>query len=391
MKQKFIQEQRPWKFNADASYLIAGGSGGLGRAIAKWMVDRGAKNLILPSRSGAASKAAKELIEELTARGVNIVAPKCDVASETELADVLDNCARTMPPIKGCINAAMVLQGAVFQNSMTFAQWDLTMRSKKQTSWNLHQFLPKDLDFFIMLSSLAGVVGQIASANYSAGCSFQDALARQRLAQGQAGLSIDLGWMRNIGIVAETGAYQKQRESFDDMKQIDDAELFATLSVYCDPTAPLPALVSQAGGQVLFGLKTPIDSIAQGRNLPQLMDRPFFAPFSFTTDSTVATSTSANQEAAVGARFRQASNPGDRAEVVLGALTARLARAMAIPSDDVEQNKSLSHYGVDSLMSVDLRNWIGREFGSMLTAFDIMGGASIAKIVDMIVERSTIG
>ncbi|KAL5090988.1 hypothetical protein Trisim1_003950 [Trichoderma cf. simile WF8] len=388
---KFIQEQRPWKFNADASYLIAGGSGGLGRAIAKWMADRGAKNLILPSRSGAASKAAKELIEELTARGINIVAPKCDVASETELADVLDNCARTMPPIKGCINAAMVLQGAVFQNSMTFAQWDLTMRSKRQTSWNLHQFLPKDLDFFIMLSSLAGVVGQIASANYSAGCSFQDALARQRLAQGQAGLSIDLGWMRNIGIVAETGAYQKQRESFDDMKQIDDDELFATLSIYCDPTAALPALVSQAGGQVLFGLKTPIDSIAQGRNLPQLMDRPFFAPFSFTTDSAVATSTSANQEAAVGARFRQASNPGDRAEVVLGALTARLARAMAIPSDDVEQNKSLSHYGVDSLMSVDLRNWIGREFGSMLTAFDIMGGASIAKIVDMIVERSTIG
>ncbi|UKZ46287.1 Type I Iterative PKS [Trichoderma virens] len=387
---KFIQEQRPWRFDSNASYLIAGGSGGLGRAIVKWMVDRGAKNLILPSRSGATSKAAKEAVEELTARGINIVAPKCDVASETELADVLDSCTRTMPPIRGCINAAMVLQGAVFQNSMTFAQWDLTMRSKKQTSWNLHRFLPKDLDFFIMLSSLAGVVGQIASANYSAGCSFQDALVRQRLAQGQAALSLDIGWMRNIGIVAETGVYQKQRGSFDDMKQIDGADLLATLSLYCDPASPQSAIVSQASGQVLFGLKTPIDNLSRGRNLPQLMDRPFFAPFSFIASSNAATSANANQEAAVGVRFRQASDAGDRTKIVLGALAARLARAMSISSADVELNKSLSHYGVDSLMSVDLRNWIGRELGAFLTAFDIMGGASIAKIADMIVQRSTI-
>ncbi|RFU73012.1 polyketide synthase [Trichoderma arundinaceum] len=389
---KFIQEQRTWKFDAEASYVIAGGSGGLGRAIAKWMVERGAKNLILPSRSGAASKAAKEMLEELTARGVNIVAPKCDVASEKELAEVLDECARTMPPVKGCINAAMVLQGAVFQNSMTFAQWDLTMRSKKHTSQNLHNFLPKDLDFFVMLSSLAGVVGQLASANYSAGCSFQDALARQRIAQGQAALSLDIGWMRNIGIVAETEAYQKQRESFDDMKQIDDAELFATLAMYCDP-ASRPETLSQARGQVLFGLKTPVDVLAQGRNPPQLMDRPFFAPFAFTADSAAANASGANsnQEAAAGVRFRQASDSADRTQIVLRAFAAKLARAMAISSDDVELNKSLSHYGVDSLMSVDLRNWIGREFGALLTAFDIMGGASITKIADLVVERSTIG
>jgi NADPH:quinone reductase-like Zn-dependent oxidoreductase/SAM-dependent methyltransferase/acyl carrier protein len=392
LKQKFIQEQRTWKFDANASYLIAGGSGGLGRATAKWMVDRGAKNLILPSRSGAASKAAKSVIEELTARGARIVTPKCDVASDTELTEVLDECARTMPPIKGCINAAMVLQDAVFQDSMTFAKWDLTMRSKKQTSWNLHQLLPKDLDFFVMFSSLAGVVGQLASANYSAGCAFQDALVRQRLAQGQAALSLDIGWMRNIGIIAETGAYQKQRQSFNDMKQIDDVDLFATLAIYCDPITPRPDIVFQARGQVLFGLKTPIDFVSRSHNPPQLMDRPFFSPFSFTTDSVASDGNgiNPNKEVAAGARFRQASNLADRTQIVLRALAARLARAMSISSDNVELDKSLSHYGVDSLMTVDLRNWIGREFGALLTAFDIMGGASITKITELIVERSTI-
>ncbi|KAL6878977.1 polyketide synthase [Trichoderma novae-zelandiae] len=388
---KLIQEQRSWRFDENASYMIAGGSGGLGRGIAKWMADRGAKHLILPSRSGASSKAARQTVEELTARGVNIVAPKCDVASEQELADVLDECARSMPPIKGCINAAMVLQGAVFQDNMTFAQWDLTMRSKRQTSWNLHRLLPADLDFFIMLSSLAGVVGQLASANYSTGCSFQDALARQRLARGQAALSLDIGWMRNIGIVSETGEYQKQRESFDDMKQVDDVELLAMLSVFCDPTAPQPAIVSQARGQVLFGLKTPVDCVARGRNPPQLMDRPLFAPFSVTAASGASAGANANPEAAVGVRFRQAPDSGERTQIVLDALTGRLARAMSIAAGDVELNKSLSHYGVDSLMSVDLRNWILRDFGALLTAFDIMGGASISKIADMIVERSTVG
>ncbi|KAL7937160.1 putative polyketide synthase [Trichoderma chlorosporum] len=390
---KFIQEQQPWKFEADASYLIAGGSGGLGRAIAKWMVSHGAKNLIIPSRSGASSKAAKEMVEELTARGINIVTPKCDVASEEELSDALDDCSRTMPPIKGCINAAMVLQDAVFQSSMTFEQWSLTMRSKVQTSWNLHSFLPKDLDFFIMLSSIAGVIGQMASANYAGGCTYQDALVRYRLAHGQPAVSLDIGWMRNIGIVAENSAYQRQRQSLEDMKQIEDTELLATLAMYCAPNSQLSHTVAQAQGQVLLGLKTPADLLSKGRNPPELMDRPLFAPFSSIAGSGAAASNGANtnQEAAAGARFRQAVDAGERADIVLRALAARLARAMSISSDDVESNKTLSHYGVDSLMSVDLRNWLGREFGATLSVFDIMGGSSISKIVGLVVERSVVG
>ncbi|KAL7955302.1 KR domain-containing protein [Trichoderma compactum] len=153
-----------------------------------------------------------------------------------------------MPPIKGCINAAMALQDAVFQSSMTFEQWNLTMRPKVQTSWNLHRFLPKDLDFFIMLSSLAGVIGQMASANYSAGCTYQDALVKYRLAHGQTALSLDIGWMRNVGIVAENSAYQRQRQSLEDMKQIEDIELLSVFGhVLRSRLSALPDRVSGRG------------------------------------------------------------------------------------------------------------------------------------------------
>ncbi|OQE34925.1 hypothetical protein PENCOP_c015G04031 [Penicillium coprophilum] len=386
---QFVKERSTWEFDNSASYLVAGGLGGIGRAILQWMADRGAKHLIVPSRSGAVSKAAAEVVAQLTAQGVNVVAPQCDVSSETSLSHVLAECARTMPPIRGCINAAMVLQDSIFQENMTFAKWDLAMRSKVQTSWNLHRLLSERLDFFILLSSLAGVVGQMASSNYAGGCAFQDALARYRVSQGQSAVSIDIGWMRNIGIIAETGAYQRQRLAADDMRPIDGAELLALLSIHCRPDVP-QRLPSEC--QVLFGLRTPADHLAQGRVPPALLDRPLLATFSYIAGSGVsADQDSLKQRAASPATlFRQSSDSTERIQIVLRALADKLAGAMSISSEDVEPIKPLSTYGVDSLMAVDLRNWIGKTFGATVAVFDIMGGVSIANIADLVVAKSTI-
>ncbi|PLN82692.1 polyketide synthase [Aspergillus taichungensis] len=387
---QYIQKRPRWVFDSQASYLIAGGSGGLGRAIMQWMADRGAKYLIVPSRSGATSKAAASVLSHLAKRGITVYAPRCDVSCETTFSDMLVECAQVMPPIKGCINAAMVLQDGVFQQNMTFAKWDLTMKSKVQTSWNLHRLLPRDLDFFILLSSLAGIVGQMASSNYAGGCAFQDALARYRVSQGQEGLSIDIGWMRNIGIIAETGAYQRQRQAADDMNPIDSTDLIALLSVCCNPSRP--RLVNP-NPQVLIGLRTPADVLAQGRSPPALLDRPLFAAFSYLPNSSDASSGQGSKTrdkvAEIVALFRQSSDSGERIQLVLQALAIKLARAMSIPPEDIMPNKPLSAYGVDSLMAVDLRNWFGKEFGATVAVFEIMGGVTISAIADLVATKST--
>lgn len=126
---KRVLERRHWRLDPNASYVIVGASGGLGRAISKWMADKGAKHLILLSRSGATSTAAKKTVAELREQGVNVAAPKCDVSCETSLAAALQDCARTMPSVKGCINSAMALNDTVFSN-MTHSQWEATIRSK---------------------------------------------------------------------------------------------------------------------------------------------------------------------------------------------------------------------------------------------------------------------
>jgi NADPH:quinone reductase-like Zn-dependent oxidoreductase/NAD(P)-dependent dehydrogenase (short-subunit alcohol dehydrogenase family)/SAM-dependent methyltransferase len=386
---QLLLERQSWRFDENASYLIAGGLGGLGRAIARWMVDRGAKHLILPSRSGAISKAALELVSELTSRSVKVTVPKCDVSCEASLARLLDDCADTMPPIKGCINAAMVLQDAVFEN-MTHEQWDRTIKSKVQTSWNLHRQLPQRLDFFILLSSLIGVLGGMGQSNYAAGCSFQDALARHRVRNGQKAVSIDVGWMRSIGIVAEKASYQRNLKTSEDMQKLNQDELLALLTMHCDPAQPV---LSEQQSQVLFGLRTPDEFLSRGSQPPELLDRPLFKAFSHTvgihTGHAAKSASSAVDQPAVA--FRQAVDTGERIQVVIKALKQKLARAMAITPDDVELGKPLSSYGVDSLMAVELRNWIGKDFAANVAVFDIMGNVSIARIGELVVTKSSVG
>nr|ALQ32849.1 putative polyketide synthase [Fusarium foetens] len=386
---QFVQDHRSWTFDSDSSYLVAGGSGGLGRAIIRWMADRGARHLIIPSRSGATSEAAAQLVAELTSRGVNIVAPKCDVSVRQDVTVMLEECSRTMPPIKGCINAAMVLQDAIFQSNMIFQQWNLTMRSKINTSKNLHELLPKDLDFFILLSSLAGVVGQMASANYAGGCAYQDALAKYRRAQGQNALSLDIGWMRNIGIIAEIKAYQRQRQTSNDMQPIDDKELLALLTLCCDPKSPI-GLPRLSEGQVLFGLRTPADILSEGQQPPALLERPLLSAFSYLVGSNNTPTQAADHAENARDLFQRSSDARERQQVVIRAIAAKLARAMSISPDDVEPSKPLSSYGVDSLMAVELRNWISKEFSSTVAVFDIIGSVSIAGVAEVVESRSSI-
>ena len=108
--QTILKTKPSFYFTAEKTYLIGGGLGGLGRSIAQWMVSRGAKNLILLSRSGVRDQRATTLLETLKAEGARVVAPACDMTNALALKSVIDLCAETMPPIVGCIQASMVLR-----------------------------------------------------------------------------------------------------------------------------------------------------------------------------------------------------------------------------------------------------------------------------------------
>ena len=105
-----LEAQKSCILDPNATYLLTGGFGGLGRSILKWMADRGAKYMLVLSRSGAKSLAAKAVLADMTARGVKVICPPCDIANAAEVKKIIDNCKLVIPPIKGCIHGAMVLK-----------------------------------------------------------------------------------------------------------------------------------------------------------------------------------------------------------------------------------------------------------------------------------------
>lgn len=96
--------------NPEATYIIAGGLGGLGRAVSQWMVRHGARYLVLMSRSGPKTAKAKEFLCQLRNQGVQVETPLCDISHESSVRDVIASCSERLPPIAGCIQATMVLK-----------------------------------------------------------------------------------------------------------------------------------------------------------------------------------------------------------------------------------------------------------------------------------------
>lgn len=105
-----MQNRPSYSFAANATYVIAGGFGGLGRNVCRWMVSRGARNFMILSRSGARTNLSKQLIAELMASGAHVHAPPCDITQAEDLRQVLAEYAPNMPPIRGCIQCTMVLR-----------------------------------------------------------------------------------------------------------------------------------------------------------------------------------------------------------------------------------------------------------------------------------------
>ncbi|EXL99311.1 hypothetical protein FOIG_09172 [Fusarium odoratissimum NRRL 54006] len=193
--------------HADATYVVAG-VGGICKEIGRWLAKKGAKHLVLLSRSAASSEVNKAFASELqTAYDVKTYSYDCDVSHKADLSEVLhDLKSKNLPEIKGCVTGAMVLRDTLFDKMMA-DHVRTTIGPKVHGTWNLHELLPKDLDFFVMLSSLTGIMGHHGQGNYGCGNIFQDYFAAFRRSQGLRAMTIDIGYLLSVGFVAEHDEY----------------------------------------------------------------------------------------------------------------------------------------------------------------------------------------
>ena len=202
-------ERRPqlathaWSPRGDASYLITGGLGGIGLAVARWLVERGARHLVLTGRTAdAPTEAQRGRIAELERRGATVDVVQVDVSDEPNMAALIDHLRRAQPPLRGVYHAAGISAPRLIAELDPRGLADV-LAPKVTGAWLLHR-LTRDLelDHFVCFSSISAIVGSRQLAAYAAGNAFLDALAHHRAALGLPVLCVSWGPWAEVGMTS---------------------------------------------------------------------------------------------------------------------------------------------------------------------------------------------
>lgn len=378
------RQREPLQLRADATYLVPGGLGGLGRPLLRWMADKGARHLVTTSRSGGQDTKAQAVVQELTDRGVNIKVFASDISDEAALKAVLSQLATSgFPPIRGTVICSMSVQDTLFE-TMTHDDFIAATRPKYNVTRNLHKHLPKDLDFFICLSSAAGQIGSIAQGNYNAGNNYQDSLCAHRRSLGLPGTSINLGWMGEIGFVAESDRAKVPQVVRDGVRDLKASQFFAIME------AAMSNDEAVSKGQPVLGLATGGLIKHAGRDEPY-----WFRDARFSAMRLYDTHQSKIENAAKGANgadmklaLASAKTLDEAKSVVLSGLMAKLARGLMMELDDMDASRPINMYGVDSLVAVDIRAWAVKELQSVVHVSDILKSMPMMDLAGKMAEAS---
>ncbi|KAF2792074.1 hypothetical protein K505DRAFT_376303 [Melanomma pulvis-pyrius CBS 109.77] len=374
----------PLMLNHHGTYLITGGLGGLGQNIARWMASRGAKNLMLLSRQGKENKTAASLLADLNALGVNVFAPKCDISDEKAVTAVFQHARAHLPPLKGWIQASMVLNSAMFQN-MSLKQWTAALQPKATGTLNIQSHIPASVDFTILLSSVCGIIGASGQSNYAFACAYQDALARQRAALEERTISIDLAVMQEVGYSAENQSIASFMQSLG-LQSISPGYLHAMLEYYCDTRW---GSVGEKDAQIIAGIMTEEEMQRGNIVRPRYLSRPLFrhlqlAPRATTTKTKIATFDS---EPIVGTPDPDPADNQSAIEICK-AICKRLSETLSIALDEIDATRPLHTYGVESLVAIEIRSWFRQVLNKDVPIFDILGNGSIEVLAAKVVNGS---
>lgn len=379
----FPRVAKTTRLSGDASYLLIGGIGGLGRSIAHWLIDRGARNLVLLSRSAGNVTKGGGFVEELREAGCRVKAISCDVSIAGHLARAIQACEKDLPPIRGVIQGAMVLQDSIFEN-MTLDDWQTCIKPKVYGTRNLHVqwSQPGSLDFFVMLSSFSGILGIVSQANYAAGSAYQDALAHWRRARSLPGVSLDLGAVKGIGYVAETEGVADRMRTTGESLMMAESAVHQALQAAIDHPIDHP--------QILLGLNTGPGPQWNKQGKSQMSRDARFLPLKYReTRSQADSHRNASAEVqTLAAKLAEAGAPENAAKLIEEAIAAKLALIFMVPADEIDLTQPPAKCGIDSLVAVELRNMLVLQAGAEVSIFSIMQSASLAALTLQVVDKS---
>ncbi|MFF3329611.1 SDR family NAD(P)-dependent oxidoreductase [Streptomyces sp. NPDC002888] len=358
------------RLRPDASYLLTGGLGALGLSLAEFLAERGARSLVLLGRS-APSTEAERRIEELRHRGCDVTTLPVDVADRTALAAALDTVRTQLPPLRGVFHAAGVLDDATVGN-LTEAQLAKVLAPKVDGARNLDELTAEDpLDVFVLFSSVAGLVGNPGQAGYAAGNVFMDALAEARRRRGRPGLAVQWGPFADIGLAADE-AIRGERLADHGMSGFTAAQAWEALAHLLDGPGRVVSYV-------------PLDARHWFDAYPETAAQPSWGVIAELAKD--GGSGSGGGEEFLG-RLRDAGDT-ERPDLVEGKIRELAGRVLRLEADSIDREAPFKSLGLDSLMSLELRNRLEAAFGMKLSPTLLWTYGSTAALAGMLTGRLT--
>jgi acyl transferase domain-containing protein/SAM-dependent methyltransferase/acyl carrier protein len=350
----------------DAAYLVTGGLRGLGPPVARWLADHGARHLVLLGRRGA-DAAGQSCVDALRARGVQVLTLRADVADRGRMKEVMAEIETTLPPLRGVIHAAGVLDDGVLVQQ-DWERYDHALAPKVRGSWHLHEMtLERDLDFFVLFSSIAGLVGPPGQANHASACAFQDALAHYRRALGLPALSIDWGAWSEVGAAANQRVAERVRRK--GVGVIEPEWGLAALG---------EALVSGETQLAVWPVDWPTWRTQYPGRLPRWLEEVL------ADDQSEAVAPART----VRGDLESADSDAAREAVLRAYVGERLARVLNLPPGrEVPPDRSLRELGLDSLVSTELKNHLRTDLGVDVPMEKLLGEISSAGLVGLLLDR----
>lgn len=341
---------------ADASYLITGGLSGLGLLLAQWMVDRGARQIVLVGRGGPGERAAR-VMSELRDRGAGVTAFEADVTDADAMARAIASVQASMPPLRGVVHAAGILDDGILLN-LTWERFQRVLAPKTLGAWNLHTLTASSpLDFFVMFSSTASVFGSPGQANHAAANAYLDALAHHRRGRGLPAVSINWGAWSEVGSAVDKGidAWLGSRGVGTISPPLG---LEAFRRVICSPAAQVvvvpvdwPAFCNSDGGS------------------------PFITELRAAPAAPQAAVTSFLQ------RFERVP-PKDKHAFLLDHVRSQVAIVRGVAPSVIDLSLGLFELGLDSLMAIDLRKTLEESLGCSLPSTIAFDYPTVEALVD---------
>lgn len=359
----------------NATYVLIGGTGGLGRSMAKWLAGKGAKHIVLLSRSGVLNGKAKEEIDGLNKAGTQVVVRCCDVANRADVDELVMTGLHGLPPVRGIVHGAMVLHDVLFEK-MVYHQYSSVVEAKVQGAWNIHHaFAGTALDFFVLISSAAGAVGNRGQAAYAAANTFLNGFAQYLVGQGVPATSLDLTAVSDAGYLAADAAKAAEVARNLGSDAMCEAEVLALLQ------AAIQGRLASCKGHAIVGMR-----ITPTMQPFWTHDAKFVHLLAAAEAAAAASATTATKS--WSAMFKAAGCRADAAQVVSDALVEKIAEVVAMEPEALDPGRALSHYPLDSLTAIEVRNFIARMFEANMQVLELLASGSIDSLAQIVCGKS---